>query len=49
VIKISADAIGFPTPEMQEQVQGLSHLDLVISQMPTIVLQGLQMGIMQEL
>jgi hypothetical protein len=45
VLKISPDAIEFPTPEMQEQARVLSHLDLVISQMPIGALQGLQTGI----
>jgi len=36
-------------PKMQEKVQQLSHLDLVISQIPTIVLQGLHINIAQEM
>jgi hypothetical protein len=35
--------------EMTEQVQGLSHLDLVLSQIPMEDLKGLQVGVVQEI
>jgi hypothetical protein len=34
VIKIPVETIGLPNPEVQEKLQGLSHMDLVMSQMP---------------
>jgi hypothetical protein len=49
VLEIVSDAVEFPMQELQEKVRALSHLDLVISRMPTIVLQSLHIGIMQEI
>jgi hypothetical protein len=48
MIKISLGAIEFPLIEMQEQAQTLSHIDLVLSQLPMIVLKGLQTSVMQK-
>jgi hypothetical protein len=44
VIKIPVETIGLPNPEVQEKLQGLSHMDLVVSQMPMELLQGLHIG-----
>jgi hypothetical protein len=49
ILKISPEVIEFPTLEMKEQAQVLSHLDLVLSQIPMESLQGLQAGVAQEI
>jgi hypothetical protein len=41
VIKVPVGIVRLPNPESQEKLQGLSHMDLVISQMSTKVLQSL--------
>jgi hypothetical protein len=41
ILKISPEVIEFPTLEMKEKAQVLSHLDLVLSQIPMESLQGL--------
>jgi hypothetical protein len=46
VLKIASNAVDFLTQELQEQVRALTHMDLVISWMPTIILQRLQVSIM---
>jgi hypothetical protein len=48
-MKISAGAIEFPMTEMQEQAQALSHIDLVLSQLPMNVLHNLQTSVTQEI
>jgi hypothetical protein len=45
VINIPVEIVGLPNPEVQEKLQGLSHMDLVVSQMPMELLHGLHMGI----
>jgi hypothetical protein len=34
VLEIETDAVEFPTPELQEQMKTLSHLNILVSQMP---------------
>ena len=41
VLNIPPDEIDFPTPNMQEKALVLSHMDLVISQIPIGALEGL--------
>jgi methionine synthase II (cobalamin-independent) len=47
MIKISPGAIEFPSTEMQEKAQALSHIDLVLSQLSMNVLKGLQTSVTQ--
>jgi rubrerythrin len=46
---LAPGVIVFPSTEMQEKVHALSHFDLVLSQIPGEMLQGLQASIVQEL
>jgi hypothetical protein len=48
ILKISPEVIEFPMLEMKEQAQVLSHLDLVLSQIPMEALQGLQVGVVHR-
>jgi hypothetical protein len=36
-------------PELQEQMKTLSHLNILVSQMPIHILQSLQIGILHEI
>jgi hypothetical protein len=49
LIKLATGVVEFPTIEMQEQARELGHIDLVLSQLPTYVLQELQMSMTQEM
>jgi hypothetical protein len=42
IIKLTPGVIVFPSAKMQEQARALSHLNLVLSQIPGNMLQGLQ-------
>jgi hypothetical protein len=48
-LEIQTYAVEFPTPELQEQMKTLSHLNILVSQMPIHILQSLQVGIMHEI
>jgi hypothetical protein len=49
VMKIAVGALEFPTTELKEQAKTLSHIDLVLSQLPVEVLYGLQTSMMEEI
>jgi hypothetical protein len=49
VLEILSDIIGFPMQELQDWVKELSHLNLVVSWMPTTILHILHIKIMQEI
>jgi hypothetical protein len=42
VMKIATGALEFPTTELKEKAKTLSHIDLVVSQLPIEILYGLQ-------
>jgi hypothetical protein len=47
VLKLPVQTVRLPNLEVQEKLQELSHVDLVVSQMPMEVLHDLQIGITQ--
>jgi hypothetical protein len=49
LIKLETGEVEFRTIEMWEQARELGHIDLVLSQLPTDVLQELHMSVMQEM
>jgi hypothetical protein len=49
MLQIEIDAIEFPMPELQEQMKTMSHLNILVSQMPIHILQILQIGILHEI
>jgi hypothetical protein len=48
-LNLSVGAIEFPTTEMQECTQSLSHIDLVLSQILVNVLHNLETSVTQEI
>jgi hypothetical protein len=49
VMKIATRALEFPMTELKEQAKALSHIDLVVSQLPIEILYGLQSSVTEEL
>jgi len=48
-MKIPKGALEFPMTKLQEQSKTLSHIDLVLSQLPIEILYGLQLRVIEEL
>jgi hypothetical protein len=49
LINLVIGAVEFPKNNMQEQEKELGHIDLVLSQILTDILQELQMSVMQDI
>jgi hypothetical protein len=49
MLQIERDVVDFPTPELQEQMKTLSHLNILVSQMPIHIIQSLQVGILHDI
>jgi hypothetical protein len=48
-LQIEIDVVEFLTPELQEQMKALSHMNIVVTWIPIKILQSLQIGILHEI
>jgi hypothetical protein len=48
-LQIEIETINFLMPELQEHMKTLSHLNILVSKMPTHILQSLQVSILHEI